>query len=140
MLLRISSSRLPFVYAIPKMHKHPLKFRFLVSQKYCPLKTLNQSISKILKLVLKVHRYWCNSIYKYTGISHMWIAENYNDVLSKISKLNSRAKAVSTKQFDFTSLYTSLPKQFLIENLNWCLEKAFIGGKKKYISVYSREA
>ena len=102
--LRISSSRLPFVYAIPKLHKHPLKFRFLVSQKYCPLKTLNQSISKILKLVLKVHRYWCNSIYKYTGISHMWIAENYNDVLSKISKLNSRAKAVSTKQFDFTSL------------------------------------
>ena len=70
----------------------------------------------------------------------MWIAENYNDVLSKISKINSRTKAISTKQFDFTSLYTSLPKQFLIQNLNWCLEKAFIGGKKKYISVYSQNA
>ena len=138
--LPILSNKLPFIYAIPKMHKKPVKFRFLVSQKYCPLKSLNQSISKILKLVLKIHKNWCNSLHKYTGIKHMWIAENYNDVISKISKINSRTKAISTKQFDFTSLYTSLPKQFLIQNLNWCLEKAFIGGKKKYISVYSQDA
>ena len=70
----------------------------------------------------------------------MWVADNFNDVLQKIDKINARTKGVSTKQFDFSTLYTSLPKDFLIEKLNWCLEKAFIGGKKQFISVYSNEA
>lgn len=70
----------------------------------------------------------------------MWIVDNFNDVLQKIEKINARTNGVSTKQFDFSTLYTSLPKDFLIEKLNWCLEKAFIGSKKKFISVYSNEA
>jgi hypothetical protein len=138
--LPCKSNNLPFLYAIPKLHKSPVKFRFLVSQKECPLKSLNQTLTKILKLVYLQHKKWCNSIYNYTGINYMWVADNFNDVLQKIDKINARTKGVSTKQFDFSTLYTSLPKDFLIEKLNWCLEKAFIGGKKQFISVYSNEA
>ena len=138
--LPCSSNELPFIYAIPKLHKNPTKFRFLVSQKTCPLKTLNQTLSKIFKLVLKQHRAWCNAIYRFSGINYMWIADDFSDVLNKIDKINARSKGVSTKQFDFTSLYTSLPKEFLIEKINWCLEKAFLGSKKNFISIYSLNA
>ena len=138
--LPCSSNELPFIYAVPKLHKNPIKFRYLVSQKTCPLKALNQTLSKIFKLVLKQHRAWCNTIYRYSGINYMWISDNFDDVLCKIEKINSRTKGVSTKQFDFTSLYTSLPKQFLIDKINWCLDKAFFGSKKTFISIYSGNA
>jgi hypothetical protein len=138
--LPCSSNNLPFIYAIPKLHKSPVKFRFLVSQKTCPLKTLNQSISKILKLVLIQHRAWCKCLYNFTGINFMWIADNFNHALEKIEKINSRTNGVSTKQFDFSTLYTSIPKKVLTESLEWCIKKAFIGGKKRFISVYNYDA
>ena len=54
----------------------------------------------------------------------MWIADDFSDVLNKIDKIDLRTKGVSMKQFDLTSLYTSLPKEFLIEKIDWCIEKA----------------
>ena len=134
------SDQLPFIYAVPKLHKNPVKFRFLVSQRKCPLKLLNQTLSKICKLTLKQHRAWCRTIYKFSGINRMWIADNFDDVLNKINAINTRTKAISTKQYDFSTLYTSLPIQYLIDQLNWCFEKAYIGGKKKFISIYSSNA
>jgi hypothetical protein len=70
----------------------------------------------------------------------MWIADNFDDVLRKIDSINTRTIARSTKQFDFSTLYTSLPIKFVIDQLNWCFEKAYNGGKKKFISIYSSNA
>ena len=44
--LPCSSNELPFIYAIPKLHKNPTKFRFLVSQKKMSLKNFKSNSLK----------------------------------------------------------------------------------------------
>ena len=58
----------------------------------------------------------------------------------KLKKSTQEQMVFQPNNSIFPLLYTSLPKDFSIEKLNWCLEKAFIGSKKKFISVYSNEA
>ena len=136
----IPSQSLPFMYWIPKMHKTPIKFRFLVSQRNCPSKPVSKIVTKVLSLVLKQHRVYCRALYNYTGINRMWIADNSKDVIDVIDKLNLKTKAVSCSQYDFSSLYPSLPHDQLKINLHWCIEKAFKGSRKEYISVYNTYA
>ena len=44
---------LPNMHWTPKMHKVPSKARFIVAAKYCSLKGLSQTITKVLKMYYK---------------------------------------------------------------------------------------
>ena len=65
---------LPQIHATIKMHKNPVKFRFIIGAKNCVTKQVAKKLVKILQLIMKIHRRYCNKIY--TGIERFWIIEN----------------------------------------------------------------
>ena len=136
-------NELPYIYAIPKFHKTPVKFRFIISSSKCQTKPLAKVITKGLKLCQSQHESWCNVLRSYTGINHFFIIDKNKPILNTLNDLSYKQKAKTIETFDFSTLYTMIKHENLIENLNWYIDKAFNGafGKgKKFMSVYDWEA
>ena len=138
-----SRDDLPFIYSIIKMHKKPIKFRYIISSRQCTTKPLAKAAMLGLKLCQSQNQAYCKAIKQYTGINMFFITDNFQKIASDIQYLNSRTKANSISTYDFTSLYTKIPHSNLIANLEWYIDLAFRGSNKrgkKYISIYSQSA
>ena len=122
------------------MHKNPVKFRFIIGARNCVTKQVAKKLVKILQLIMKIHRRYCNKIKFYTGIEGFWIIENNAQVLEDIKFINSKRNARNIKTFDFSTLYTKIPLDDLKEKLNEIVDKAFKGGHNKYIQITSKTA
>ena len=134
------NQKLPMIYATPKMHKNPVKFRYIIAAKTCVLKPMAQELTKILKLVLKVLRNYCEKIRIYTGANRMWITESTSDILEDVNKINAKKKPKSIETFDFSTLYTMIDQNDLSEKLKWAVDKAFSGGTNQWIRVSRNDA
>ena len=138
-----SQQGLPFIYSIIKMHKNPVKFRYIISSKHCTTKPLAKIAMLGLKECQKQNEIYCNAIKRFTGINMFFITDNFQKIASDIQHLNSRTKAKAVSTYDFTSLYTKIQHKDLITNLERYIEHAFNGAKKrgkKYLSIYSKSA
>lgn len=134
---------LPYIYAIPKFHKTPVKFRYIISSVNCQSKPLAKMITKGLKLCQKQHESWCRVLRSYTGINHFFIIDKNQPILDSLRELSNKSKANSIETFDFSTLYTMIQHDNLLENLNWFIEKAFngaLGKGKTLMAIYSEEA
>jgi hypothetical protein len=138
--INTENQKLPAIYATVKMHKKPIKFRYIIAAKQCVSKPIAQELTKILKLVLQVLRNYCEKIRQYTGVNRMWVTENTNDILKDITTVNFKRKARSIQTFDFSTLYTMIDQEDLKEKLKWAVDKAFAGGTNQWIKVDSNEA
>ena len=84
---------LPQIHATIKMHKNPVKFRFIIGARNWVTKQVAKKLVKILQLIMKIHRRYCNKIKFYTGIKRFWIIENNAQVLEDIKFINSKRNA-----------------------------------------------
>ena len=59
--LRVSGSqkKLPHIYWMPKLHKNPTKFRFIIAAPSCSIKPLSKVLTKIFKLFFPVSMLLC---------------------------------------------------------------------------------
>ena len=76
----------------------------------------------------------------YKNYNRFWVIENSSPIIEKLTRINERKKAKDISTYDFSTLYTKLPHDDLIQNLNEIVDFAFKGGKKKaenrkYITV-----
>ena len=77
---------LPDIYWIPKLHKNPAKFRFIIASKRCTTKTLSKNLSSIFTLFQKhIETYYAKAHF-YSGIKSYWIINNRNPVLRAVDK------------------------------------------------------
>ena len=65
----------------------------------------------------------------------MWVADNSNSLLNRIESINKRGTARNIATFDFSTLYTKLPLEDLIDKLKQVTDIAFKGGTNQYISI-----
>ena len=70
----------------------------------------------------------------------MWVADNSNSLLNRIKSINKRGTARNIATFDFSTLYTKLPLEDLIDNLKQVTDTAFKGGTNQYISIRKNSA
>ena len=126
---------LPHIYWLPKMHKTPCKFRFIIAAPKCSIKPLNKAITAILKLLFHQIQRYNEKSYFYSGVKTFWVVQNNEEILGSIRKLNKghRAKRVST--FDFSTLYTNIPHNKLIAVLNELIDFCFQGREDKLIAI-----
>ena len=83
------SELLPKMYWIPKMHKDPIKFRFIVAAVKCSLKPLAKTITNILKrFYTQIENYNLKSRYYSGGINTFWVVQDKEPILKAIEKLN----------------------------------------------------
>ena len=113
------------------MHYSPPKCRFIVASSTCSTKPLSKVTSAIYKHIFnQVHNFHRKSTF-YKNYNRFWTIENSFPVIEKLNKINSKKKAKDISTFDFSTLYTKLPHDELISNLNEVVDFAFSGGNKK---------
>lgn len=124
---------LPTMYWIPKMHKNPIKHRFIIASKSCSTKQLSTAVSNTFKLI---HRQTEN-FHRYSkfdaNYNKFWVIQNTDPVLNTLKKINGKKSAKSISCFDFSTLYTNIPHDKLLEKLNDLVEFAFKGGNRNNI-------
>ena len=126
---------IPLLFWIPKLHKNPIKSRFIAGASNCTTKKLSVEVTQCLITVRNHFRKYCSTINRHTGINCFWSINNSMEFISKIK--NIKAKRINC--FDFSTLYTNLP----ISNLKIVLEKLiikmFLHSGHKYINVNSNK-
>ena len=60
----VNFNKLPLIYMIPKFHKKPIKFRFIVASRKCSTTPLSSAIGKALSEVRKQRKFYCSKIKK----------------------------------------------------------------------------
>ena len=122
---------LPFMYWLPKMHYSPPRCRFIVASSSCSTKPLSKVASSIYKHIFNQVRNFHRKSTFYKNYNRFWVIENSAPVIEKLSKLNERKRARDISTYDFSTLYTKLPHDELIQNLNDIVDFAFNGGNQK---------
>ena len=123
---------LPVMYWIPKMHKNPISFRFIIASPVCSIKLLSKDIASIFKLFYeKVERYHTKGKVL-SGIKTFPTIQNRYPVIYSINKLN---KCNSVKSMP--TLNIEIPHDKLLYVLNETTDFAFKGRTTDYASVYN---
>ena len=91
--------RLPYLYWTPKLHKSPVKHRFIAGSSKCTTKRLSSLLTKILTVIKTGLEKYCSIKASHTGVNNMWILKNSTNLLSSLGQLGVH-KATSIQTFD----------------------------------------
>ena len=132
--------RLPTMYWLPKMHKNPIKARFIVAAPKCSIKPLSKAITSIFKLLITQTESYNKKLQFFSGVNTFWVISNNQPITNAINKLNNRQRAKSISTFDFSTLYTKIPHDKLLFVLNSLVDFCFKGGMSQFIAIKYSEA
>ena len=129
---------LPIMYWLPKMHKNPVGFRFIIASKLCSTKQISKSVSNVFKLIYtQIENFHKNEKFL-KNYNKFWVLQNSNPVINALRDINKKKRAKSISTYDFSTLYTKLPHDKLIKILFSIIDFAFKGGNKSFIRVSSK--
>ena len=118
--------RLPYLYWTPKLHKSPVKHRFIAgsNSSKCTTKQLSNLLTIILTVIMTGLEKYYSIKTSHTGLNNMWIIQNSTNLLSSLGHLGVH-RATSIQTFDFSSLYTYIPHDLLKSRMNNIINSAF---------------
>ena len=108
----------------PKLHKSPVKHRFIAGSSKCTTKQLSSLLTKILTVIKTGLEKYCSIKTSHNGVNNMWILKNSTTLLSSLGHLGVH-KATSIQTFDFSTLYTSIPHDLLKSRMNNIINNTF---------------
>ena len=127
---------LPAMLWIPKMHKNPISFRFIIVTPVLSIKPLSKNITSIFKLFCeKVERYRIKGKI-WLGIKAFWTIQNSYPLISSINKQDKSKAAKSMLTFVLSTLYTKIAHDKLLYVLNELTDFAFKGGRRDYMLLF----
>ena len=99
---------LPYLYATTKMHKNPIKFRYITAARETFFSDKSIAVSKCLKLLMKTSQ---TSIqYKIKGIKNSnFVIDSRDKVISFMNNSNRVTEKRQVSTWDFSTLYTKIP-------------------------------
>ena len=106
----IKNHRLPNKYWMPKMHKNPIKARFIKTSPKSFIKPLARTITSIFRLFFRQIQTCNDKCRLFTGVNAFWVLQNNKAVIDTMNGLNKRRKETFVSIFDFFTLYTKLPQ------------------------------
>ncbi len=123
---------LPMIFAIPKLHKTPYKFRFIAGARKSSMKSLSILLTRILSSLKQHHRNYCNSAANFSGTSMYWSVDSSLEALYKVKRVR---KPKSITSADFSTLYTSLPHKLVQDELWEFVYRMFSNSKKQFLCL-----
>ena len=129
-----SEAILPKFYGLPKMHKQPVKFRFIAAAKKSSMKEADVLLHKILASFKKHFFNYCTVASFGHPNKLYWAIDNSEKVLHRIRKNKITADHQITTA-DFSTLYTSLPQNVILEQLSYLTDLLFRNSRRKYIKI-----
>ena len=106
--------KLPYLYWTPKLHKSPVKHRFIAGSNKCTTKELSSLLTKILTVIKTGLEKYCSIKTSHTGVNNMWILKNSTNLLSSLGHLGVH-RATSIKHSIF--LPCTLPCHMIYSSL-----------------------
>ena len=125
---------IPTLFAIPKLHKNPYKFRFIAGAQKSSIKILSQLLHVILSHIRKHFQNYCKKSTSYDGINRYWSVSNSQAVTNMLH----RAEYSGIMNFtvaDFSTLYTNLPHSVIKNCITYLIYKCLGNAGHNYIAV-----
>ena len=107
--------RLPYLYWTPKLHKSPVKHRFIAGSSKCTTKQLSSLLTKILTVIKTGLEKYCSIKTSHTGVNNMWILKNSTNLLSSLEATWESIKQLPFKHLIF--LPCTLPSHMIYSSL-----------------------
>ena len=126
---------LPIMYWTPKMHKTPVGARFIIASKLCSTKPISKAVSNIFKLVFNQTENFHTKAKYLSNYNKFWVLQNVDPVIDKLNQINRKKNAKNISTYDFSTLYTKLPHNKLIQRLSQVIDFVFEAGDKKCIRI-----
>ena len=128
-------SCLPCIYWLTKMHKTPSGAIFIIAGKKCINKQLSKHVTSAFKLCYSQIDAYHKKTYYFSGAKTFWVIQCNSLLLECIKKINKRKNAKQISTFDFSTLYTKIPHEKLLDILNKVVDFGFKGGTRDYIII-----
>ena len=121
------------IYWLPKMHKISSGTRFVIADKKCVNKQLSKHLTSVFKLCYSQVDVYHKKTYCFSGTKTFWVIQNDSLPLEYINKINKRKNAKQISTFDFSTPYTKIPPDKLLDILYKVVDFVFKGGTRDYI-------
>ena len=122
--IELSQEDKRLLFWTPKLHKSPVKHRFIAGSSKCTTKQLYSLLTKILTVIKTGQEKYYSIKTSHTGVNNMWILKNSTNLLSSLGHLGVH-RATSIQTFDFSTLYTSIPHDLFKSRMNNIVSNAF---------------
>ena len=116
--------KLPYLYWTPKLHKSPVKHRFIAGSSKCTTTEVSSLLTKILTVIKTGLEKYCSIKTSHAGFNNRLILKNSTNLLSSLGHLGVH-RATSIQTFDFSTLYTSIPHDLLKSRMNSIINNVF---------------
>lgn len=117
------NSKLPIIFATPKLHKLPhVKFRFISGARNNTLKSVTNYLFLGLTYCKNFFQNYCNTIKSRIGIRCFWSINNNTKIIDFVNEHPIIQQAYS---FDFSTLFTSLPHSVIKNELFYLVDLMF---------------
>ena len=124
--LEPENQHIPLLYWTSKQHKNPFKFRFISGASHSYNKSISKDVSAALKHIKNHFKNFCAKIKHRQGFSCFWSIDNSNEFILKLSTID---RADSIKTYDFSTLYTNLPLDYIYQMLEKLISKMFASSR-----------
>ena len=122
---------IPKVYCIPKMHKNPVKFRFITGAFNSSIKEMSILLKDVLVHFKEHYIRYCKTIESRNNIRIIWSIKSSQELLEKLVHKEFKSEELYTA--DFASLFTNLPHKTVMECLSHIIKTCFKNSEKRFI-------
>ena len=128
------NKRLPRLFATPKLHKNPYKFRFIAGARKSSIKEASFLLHRLLQFFKNHFMAYADVIKRRTQIETCWTVKGSRDVHSLYAKLHGQ-KITEIITADFSTMFTAFEHNILIKNVNSLIGLCFKNAGKHKVAV-----
>ena len=88
---------------MPKMHKNPIKARFITASPKSSIKPLARTKTSVFRLFFRQIQTYNDKCRFFIGVNTFWVVQNNKPVIDAMNGLNKRRKATFVSTFDFST-------------------------------------
>jgi len=129
-----ANKKIPKLFANPKLHKIPYKFRFIAGATESSTKPLGVLLKKLLCFLRNHFKNYCVAMYRNDKIKRFWSIDSTQDALRLLQNVQKGGKLKSIITCDFSTLFTSLPHLTIVDNMTFLIDLCYKNSGKKYIT------
>ncbi|MCP4584646.1 hypothetical protein, partial [Pseudoalteromonas sp.] len=131
-VIKAEDEVMPKIFAVPKLHKTPYKFRFIAGAHKSSIKKPSLLLHRILHFLRTHLRNYAAIASRRTGKRFFWSVDNSEAVIQLLRRAKS-SKAVFTA--DFSTLFTNLPHAVIKACLRKLIDLCYKNSGKAFINV-----
>ena len=126
--------QLPRLFAIPKMHKNPYKFRFIAGARRSSLRVASVLLHRLLQFFKNHFMSYTAVVRQRAHVETCWTVKGSREVHALYSKLDG-SKIESIITADFSTMFTAFEHDIIVNNVNSLISLCFKNSGKSKIAI-----